>query len=366
MIKRSNGLAAAFLMSGFAIASPALAQADAATSTVETPPALAAPVPERGSRLVSPEDLNVARTPSGLKLYARMGSPLPELPPEKPYDGPVDEAYGAYQRGMFQTAYSEALKRAHQGDADAETLIAVMLDKDLISKARAGSPSDWYRMAAESDSPAAKNRYGMMLLSGQGVAKDPAKGEALVRAAAEAGNAEAAYNLATLIISNAKGSADGTKDALPWYERAANAGIPEAEYALSQIYLADTSLPEEQRITNGFWLYSAAKDGLDTAQIDLALRLVSGRGGQGADPEQAFEWMHRAAISGNPAAQSKLGDMFRDGVGTKKDPVSAATFYLLSQRSGLSEPKVDTYLKQLPADQLKLAEARANTAAGKF
>jgi hypothetical protein len=38
-------------------------------------------------------------TPStGVGVFDRMGAKLPDLPPEKEYKGPVDEAYGAYQR----------------------------------------------------------------------------------------------------------------------------------------------------------------------------------------------------------------------------------------------------------------------------
>src|SRR3546814_15880111 len=59
-------------------------------------------------------------------------SPLPE---EKPYDGPVDEAFGAYQRGLYVTALAIALPRAEAGDAAAQTLVAEMMTKGQIGRA---------------------------------------------------------------------------------------------------------------------------------------------------------------------------------------------------------------------------------------
>jgi hypothetical protein len=65
----------------------------------------------------------------GVELYQRMGATLPPLPPEKAYGGPVDEAYGAYQRGLYVTALNMALERAQKGDAAAQTLVAEMMTK---------------------------------------------------------------------------------------------------------------------------------------------------------------------------------------------------------------------------------------------
>src|SRR6218665_3911253 len=47
----------------------------------------------------------------GLAIYERMGSDLPALPQEKTFDGKVDEAYGAFQRGHYLTAFRLALSR---------------------------------------------------------------------------------------------------------------------------------------------------------------------------------------------------------------------------------------------------------------
>ncbi|WP_204326459.1 hypothetical protein, partial [Stenotrophomonas maltophilia] len=42
-----------------------------------------------------------------------------------------DPAYGAYQRGLYKTAYNLAIERANQGDAAAETLVAEILSRGL-------------------------------------------------------------------------------------------------------------------------------------------------------------------------------------------------------------------------------------------
>ena len=44
---------------------------------------------------------------------------------------PVDEAFGAYQRGLYKTAYNLALPRAEAGDGAAQILLAEILARGL-------------------------------------------------------------------------------------------------------------------------------------------------------------------------------------------------------------------------------------------
>src|SRR4051794_21216035 len=52
-------------------------------------------------------------------------------PPENGPRLPVDEAYGAFQRGFYLTALQLALPRAEKGDAKAQTLIAEIYARGL-------------------------------------------------------------------------------------------------------------------------------------------------------------------------------------------------------------------------------------------
>jgi len=61
----------------------------------------------------------------GVGVFDRMGANLPDLPPEKPFKGKVDDAYGAFQRGYYLTAFNEATKRVDENkDPKAMTLLA--------------------------------------------------------------------------------------------------------------------------------------------------------------------------------------------------------------------------------------------------
>lgn len=108
---------------------------------------------------------------------------------------PEDDAFGAYQRGLYKTAYNLALPRAEAGDAAAQVLVAEILSRGLGVPFNPAEAAKWYGKAAEQGSPEAQFRYSAILLDGQYVAKDPAKARQLTEAAANAGNAAAQFNL---------------------------------------------------------------------------------------------------------------------------------------------------------------------------
>ncbi|HEX2148217.1 MAG TPA: tetratricopeptide repeat protein, partial [Pseudorhizobium sp.] len=238
----------------------------------------------------------------GVQLYQRMGATLPPAPPEKPYEGPVDEAYGAFQRGLYVTALAKALPRAEQGDAAAQTLVAEMMTKGLGIKRDPKAAAFWYGQAAERGDPAAMFQYALLLMSGRHVERDKAKADEFMRKAAEAGNASAQFNWAQILVSDNPGE-KGLKLALPFYEKAAAQGLADAQYAVAQLYTSISGLPDEKRRQARLWLERAAKAGFDTAQLDMGIWLANGVGGE-RDFDQAFQWMRIAALRGNVAAQN--------------------------------------------------------------
>ncbi len=286
-----------------------------------------------------------------------------DAPPQPPYDGPVDEAYGAYQRGLFEAAYEAAMARAGRGDPRAETLIAELIERKLIAEGRAGEPGAWYRMAAESKAPFAVNRYGMYLL-GSDDEEERSKGRDLVRQAAEAGDPLAAFNHATILVQENQGT-EGLKLALPWFEQAAEADVPDAQYALSQIYRALEGLPAEKRDLWRYWLRRAANGEHDTAQLELALDLINGTD-MPRNIAEGAEWMHRAALNGNPAAASRLAYLYLNGIGTAVDEQSAAVFYLSARKVGLRDDEMEKLLASLPPESLERARMRSRAIARRY
>ena len=61
----------------------------------------------------------------------------------------IDIAYGAYQRGLYITAFNEATKRAQQNDAAAMVLLGEMYAQGLGVGRDDAKAAQWYKAAAE-------------------------------------------------------------------------------------------------------------------------------------------------------------------------------------------------------------------------
>jgi uncharacterized protein len=294
----------------------------------------------------------------GITLMERMGIPLPPLPPEKPYKGKIDLAYGAFQRGLFGTAFDYALPLAEKGDPASETLIAELMTRGLAVKKDMKGAAFWYAKAAKGGDPAAMFKYSLMLLEGVYVPRDSALADEYMQKAADAGNASAQFNVGQILVSQNPG-VKGLRLALPYYEKSAEQGIADAQYAVAQIYRNLDDLPKEKRDRAREWLVRAARAGFDTAQLDMGIWLINGIMG----PQQldnGFNWLRIAANRGNVAAQNRLSHAYVSALGTRPDPVEAAKWFILARRAGLNDPSLEDFYMGLPASQQKQAIEAAN------
>ena len=315
---------------------------------------------ERNAEAMSQGEQPDGIIPSGgVELYERMGAALPPAPQDKPYTGPVDDAYGAYQRGFYVTALDMALKRASAGDASAQTLVAEMMSKGLGIKRDAKTAAFWYQQAAERGDPGAMFQYALLLMTGRDVPADKKKADDFMRRAAEAGNSSAQFNWGQILVSDHPGDS-GLELALPFYEKSAQQGVADAQYAVAQVYLTLKGLPAEKKAQARFWLERAAKAGFDTAQLDMGLWLVNGVAGP-QDYDKGFTWMRTAALRGNVVAQNKLAHLYVEALGTRPNPVEAAKWYVLSRRAGLQDPELEDFYLGINDDQQKQAIEAANT-----
>ena len=269
-----------------------------------------------------------------------------------------DAAYGAFQRGLYKTAYNLAMVRAKNGDPAAETLVAEILSRGLGVPLDAAEAAKWYALAAEQGVPEAQFQYALMLLDGRYVKKDEKEAYALMQAAAEAGNRLAQFNFAQLLVQQDPGQA-GIGKAAVYYERAAATGLADAEYAMAQIYANGAGGKPRDDAKARMLLAQAARQNYDTAQIDLAAWMIEGRGGE-RDLKSGFGWMKRAAEGGNVAAQNRLAKLYMAGIGTDPDLVLAGAWYIVARRAGLIDPQMDDFLQGLDDDQTKQALRKAN------
>ena len=231
---------------------------------------------------------------------------------------PADAAYGAFQRGLYKTAYNLALPRAENGDPAAQTLVAEILSRGLGVPRNAAEAAKWYALAAEQGIPEAQFQYALMLLDGRFVKKDAKDAYALMQAAAEAGNRLAQFNFAQMLVQQDPGDAGlGQGGALLRARRRDRPGRcairhgPDLRQRRRRQDSATTS--QARRL-----LVQAARQNYDTAQFDLGAWMVDGRGGA-RDLKSGFGWMKRAAEGGNVAAQNRLAKLYMGGIGTEPD-----------------------------------------------
>ena len=272
---------------------------------------------------------------------------------------PGDLAYGAFQRGYYLTALELAKPRAKLGDPASQTLIAEIYSRGL------GVPRDmkeavfWYKAAADSGNVAAQLKYALLLLEGRFVAPDRDRARELMKMAADGGNSSAQFNYGQLLITDQPGD-EGIRQALPYMQQAAENGIADAQFALAQIYAHGVGLRGEDREKARQWMLRAARSGYDTAQLDLAVWLIDGIGGE-TDYEAGFSWMRRAANTGNVMAQNRLSHLYINAIGTRPDPIEAAKWYIVSRRSGLEDHALEDFFQGLTAEEQKAGIEAANT-----
>ncbi|WP_241907900.1 tetratricopeptide repeat protein, partial [Vibrio splendidus] len=83
-----------------------------------------------------------------------------------------DKGFNAYNQGDFKTAYSEWSPLAEQGDANAQSNLALMyLDGQGVAQDDKQAVY-WYRKASEQGLAFAQSELGFMYFNGQGVDQD--------------------------------------------------------------------------------------------------------------------------------------------------------------------------------------------------
>ncbi|MBV9567795.1 MAG: sel1 repeat family protein, partial [Hyphomicrobiales bacterium] len=111
-----------------------------------------------------------------------------------------DFAFGAYQRGRYRDAFSEATKRVEKdhGDAAAMALLGELTGDGLGVAPDLQKAAEWFELAAAGGDRNAAYALAMMALEGRGVPKDKERAKSLLQQAADAGQPSAAYNLGLL------------------------------------------------------------------------------------------------------------------------------------------------------------------------
>ncbi|MGC2043299.1 MAG: tetratricopeptide repeat protein, partial [Pseudolabrys sp.] len=147
----------------------------------------------------------IVATPTAAQVTKNTPPPWPQSPPVSAPavsadQSNIDVAYGAYQRGLYITAFNEAAKRAQQNDPAAMTLLAEIYAQGLGIGRDDSKAAQWYKQAAAKGDRDALFALAMFNLQGRAGARNPDEAARLLDAAAKLGHSGAAYDLGLLYL----------------------------------------------------------------------------------------------------------------------------------------------------------------------
>jgi TPR repeat protein len=347
-------------------------------------------------------------------LAAPPATPAPKPPakPAPPADKTPAEPAASAAKGPVE---SDALKKARElagkkdyegaikilraesarGDAAATNGLGEMTMQGLGVKASPVEALALFQKASDASLPLATFNLSMLLARGaEGVPKNEAKAKFLLRAAAEAGLADAQSRMGQLAEEEAtsKPGAPDYAEAYAWYQKAAAQENPGGLYAMMRFADNGYGGPvDPQKATD--YCVRAAKAGSILAMNEMGIRYQAGRGlpkddvaavgwfslgaqngqlaalanlghcyevGRGArqDYEIAGQRYAAAARLNFPPGQFLLGHLIEEGLGTKPNPVHAYVLYTRAAEGKVEEAKakVEELKKKLTPEQLEEAD----------
>ncbi len=210
--------------------------------------------------------------------------------------------------------------------------------RDLV-QARA-----WLEKAAATDDPSALYTLGRAMEErDETIAADSIRAADLYRRAAEKGHALAAlrYGLAMVDGIGVKRDPNGAQT---WLLQANDSGVPEAALALGDLSARTPASRDKEANTRIVeravsWYEVAAKAGVPSAQFKLANAYFAGAG-IARDPVQALAWYGRAAQQGLPEAENAFGVMLMGGVAGAPDAMEGYKWLLLAEAGGYPDARV--------------------------
>ena len=184
---------------------------------------------------------------------------------------------------------------------------------------------------AEAGDAQAQYNLGVMYYSGEGVPKDATKAVEWFEKAATQGYAAAQLTLGWMFAKGNGVPKDAVK-AIEWWEKAAAQGDVGAQNNLGRMYKYGKGVPKNH--TKAFeWYKKTADQGNAEAQVQLGLMYATGKG-VSKNSAMAVEWWTKAAVQGDADAQLNLGLAYDAGDGVPKDSTKAVEWYQKAAAKG--------------------------------
>ena len=168
-----------------------------------------------------------------------------------------------------------------------------------------------------------------------------------LRQQAEAGNADAQFNLGIAWINGSAGTVNYDQ-ARYWWEKAAAQGQRIAQYNLGVLYDEGRGVSQDYHLA-AQWYRKAAQQGFISAQYNLGNLYRDGKG----VPQNAYiarDWQEKAAAQGDRDAMYALGSLYQQGaLGISGNGQHALAFYWLEQAAMRGHPQAQAELAGLYA-----------------
>jgi len=174
------------------------------------------------------------------------------------------------------------------------------------------------------------------------------------RDAARRGNRLAEFDYAMMLL-NGEGGARDVGEGRKWLRKAADANMSHAQYVYGKMYDDGDFVARDPGEAHR-WFLKAAQQGHVQAELALANQFLDGRG-TSRDNRRAFYWYDKAAKGGDMTAQYVAGSFYeRGGDGVQKNLNVARAYYAAAAAQG--DPAARLKYEQLSA-QLRKAAPRA-------
>ncbi len=266
----------------------------------------------------------------------------------------IDPAFGAYQRGFYQTALEDAQKRLANdpNDAASLTLLGQIYTEGVAVPRDLPRAADYYRRGATRGDTNAAFALGVALLEGRGVAVDRAEARKLFETAAARNHPGALYNLGVISIESQ--AAPNFAAAVTFFRRAADAGSADAAYSLGILYKQGRGVERDDKQAVS-WFKRAADESNVPALVEYGIMAFNGAG-MTADESAAVRAFLKAAQKNNPVAQNRAARLLVAGRGIASDPVEGLKWHVLARSAGVTDQWLDAQLATLNNNQRNALE----------
>lgn len=239
----------------------------------------------------------------------------------------VSEGKEAFAKFQYADARKELAEPAAQGDSDAMALMGEMLMRGLGGARDELKARDYILQAHDAGSNRATFTLANMYLGANLVAKDDAKGLALVRQSAEKGFAPAQATYGAWISNGYLGLEKNDAIALTWIKLAADQKDPLGMNWMGNFYeLGKGGLAQDSLVALDW--YKKAADLRNSFAMVSAGRLYALGRGVSADGNEALRWLRMAASISNYDSYIWIASVYEFGRGgIAKNPTLAHAWY---------------------------------------